>query len=233
MKIKKSDATRARILDAANRVLREKNYSTARLADIAKAAGTHAGAMYYYFESKEALVEELLNRNATRSWRYVEEKVASLPPTATHRERLITAARASLSNVLGEESDEVIVHMRLLNEIPAEMRARLLSHARISRHFVRDLIRNGQKAGDFRPDINPTVVALMLFSNLVWAYDWFRPSAHHSIDELAHDMCHILLSGIEQRDVLSQQATRGATDRSTRRTGSAAKPVRARSSKTA
>ena len=57
MKIKKSDATRARILDAANRVLREKNYSTARLADIAKAAGTHAGAMYYYYESKEALVE--------------------------------------------------------------------------------------------------------------------------------------------------------------------------------
>lgn len=226
MKIKKSEATRARILDAANEVLREQSYSSTRLADIAKAAGTHAGAMYYYFESKDALVEELLNRNATHSWKYVQQKVASLPATASYRERIITAARASLSNVLGEENDEVIVHMRLLNEIPAEMRARLLSHATVSRHFVRDLIRNGQQAGEFRADINPTVVALMLFSNLVWAYDWFRPSAHHSIDELAHDMCHILLSGIEQRDVPQKAVRKPAKKTATSRKSSPAKKPR-------
>jgi AcrR family transcriptional regulator len=191
--------------------------------------------MYYYFASKEALVEELLNRNATHSWKYVQHKIASLPPTASYRDRLITAARASLSNVLGEENDEVIVHMRLLNEIPADMRARLLSHATISRHFVRDLIRNGQEAGEFRPDVNPTVVALMLFSNLVWAYDWFRPARDHTIDELAHDMCHILLSGIEQREPAPQRVGRraGAVGQAGRRTAPVGKPVRAAKQKTA
>ena len=199
-KEKKSVATRARILDAANSVLRDKGYFSTRLSDIAKAAGTHAGAMYYYFESKDALVEELLNRNASRSWRYVEQQLANLPEATSYRERVLVAARAALSNQLGESSDETIVHMQLLNQIPAQMRARLMSHATISRRFIRDLIRNGQAAGEFRSDVNPTVVALMLLSNLVWSHDWFRPSADHSIDELAQDLCHILLTGIDRRD---------------------------------
>lgn len=220
LKIKKSESTRARILDAANHVLREKGYSSTRLSDIAKAASTHAGAMYYYFESKDALVEELLNRNAARSWKYVEQKVADLPPAASYRDRVIVAARASLANVLGEKGDEAVVHMQLLNQIPADMRARLLSHATISRHFVRDLIRGGQKTGEFRADVNPTVVALMLLSNLVWAFDWFQPSANHSIDELAHDMCTILLGGIEQRKASSMEKQKRSASASARKTKS-------------
>ena len=225
-KIKKSEATRTRLLEAANRMLREKGYSNTRLQDIAKAAGTHAGAMYYYFASKDALVEELLDRNAAHSLEYVKREVESLPPTASQRDRIITAARAALSNVLGEGNDEIIVGMRILNEIPAEMRSRVLGHARISRHYVRDLIRKGQDTGEFRRDVNPTVVALMLLSNLVWAYDWFQPAANHSVEELARDMCHILLSGIENRDYPSAKQRLPAKRPIGRRTISKRQPRR-------
>lgn len=196
-KEKKSDATRARILDAANRVLGKKGYSATRLADIAKAAKTQAGAMYYYFESKEALVEELMHRNAVRSMQVTEQAVAALPPDASYRDRLLTVARCALSNVVGEKGDEIVVYMRLLNQVPSEIRTRMLGHAIESRQFVKSLIREGQAAGEFRSDINPTIAALMLLSNLIWSHDWFHLSAHHSLDELAQEMCHILLAGME------------------------------------
>jgi len=194
----KSQQKHARILDAANTVLRTKSYAETRLADIAKEAGTHAGAMYYHFDSKEALVEELLNRNASRMWAATEQKLAELPASATFRERIIATAKASLANLLGEK-DEIIVYMRLINQVPVEIRNRLISHAKVSRHFIRDLIRHGQEVGEFRADINPSIFALMLLSNLTWAYDWSHP-LKKSTDELAEDMCSILLSGIESRE---------------------------------
>ena len=198
--LRKSDATRARILEAANRVLGKKGYWETRMADIAKAAKTQAGAMYYYFPSKDALVEELMHRNVTRSQQISEQRIAAMPPHASYRDKLLTIVRNSLANLLGEDIDEMVVYIRLLNEVPPAIRTRMLGHAIESRHFVKALITDGQAAGEFSPDINPTVTALMLLSNLVWSHDWFKLSAHHTIDELARDICEILLTGIERRD---------------------------------
>lgn len=52
----KSEATRARILEAALRVFRERGFHEATMREIASAAGVAVGAAYYYFDSKNALV---------------------------------------------------------------------------------------------------------------------------------------------------------------------------------
>jgi AcrR family transcriptional regulator len=52
----KSEATRARILDAALRVFRERGFQAATMREIAAEAGVALGAAYYYFESKDAIV---------------------------------------------------------------------------------------------------------------------------------------------------------------------------------
>jgi len=52
----KSDATRARILEAALRVFRERGFHDATMREVASAAGVAVGAAYYYFDSKTALV---------------------------------------------------------------------------------------------------------------------------------------------------------------------------------
>jgi AcrR family transcriptional regulator len=53
---RKSEATRARILEAALRVFRERGFHAATMREIASAAGVAVGAAYYYFDSKDALV---------------------------------------------------------------------------------------------------------------------------------------------------------------------------------
>ncbi len=54
--------TRKRILDAAEQVFARKGFDGARVDEIAEAAGANKALIYYYFESKKALLGELVNR---------------------------------------------------------------------------------------------------------------------------------------------------------------------------
>jgi len=61
-KLKKSDETRTRILEAALRVFRERGFEKATMREIATEAGVAVGAAYYYFDSKDALVMAFYER---------------------------------------------------------------------------------------------------------------------------------------------------------------------------
>jgi AcrR family transcriptional regulator len=67
---------REQIIDAAMRVFAQKGYTEATNKDIAREAGITPGLIYYYFESKEALLNAILE---TRSPLQV---ITSLPPQA-------------------------------------------------------------------------------------------------------------------------------------------------------
>lgn len=53
---KKSEETRARILNAALTIFRERGFEKATMREIAEAAEVATGAAYYYFDSKDAIV---------------------------------------------------------------------------------------------------------------------------------------------------------------------------------
>ena len=57
----KAAKTRAEILKAAARVLRDNGYKATTLRKIAEEADMKAGSVYYHFDSKEAIVDEVLN----------------------------------------------------------------------------------------------------------------------------------------------------------------------------
>lgn len=56
------DATRARILDAAERLFAEHGYTAVSLRRITAEAGVNVAAIHFHFASKEALFEALFNR---------------------------------------------------------------------------------------------------------------------------------------------------------------------------
>ena len=61
-KIKKSEETRSRILEAALSVFRERGFERSTMREIAAEAQVAVGAAYYYFESKEAIVMAFYER---------------------------------------------------------------------------------------------------------------------------------------------------------------------------
>jgi AcrR family transcriptional regulator len=59
---KKSEETRARILEAALAVFRERGFDSATMREIAVRAKVAVGAAYYYFDSKDAIVMAFYER---------------------------------------------------------------------------------------------------------------------------------------------------------------------------
>lgn len=195
--VRKSEVTRQRILDAAAKVFAERGYGHARLNDIAKEAGAHAGGIYYYFDSRDALVEEVLTRATRRSLENMQRHLDALPERASVAERLRAAATAQLSSIMKDDHYN-LAYNKIFSQVPDHVRSR---HRPVLRQFFavwRDLIREGQENGEIRADLDAAVIRLTLTGSIQWAAEWATKSAG-SPEQLADKMMDIFFSGIIAR----------------------------------
>ena len=74
---------REQIIDAAMRVFSEKGFTKATNKDVAREAGITPGLIYYYFESKEKLLEAMVeSRSPIRLLTSLTPQALALPPEA-------------------------------------------------------------------------------------------------------------------------------------------------------
>lgn len=171
---RKSEQTRQRLLDAAARVFRDRGYAGARLADIAEAAEMHPPGVYYYFPSKEDLVEEVLRAGVARAAAYVEERVAALPEGATALDRLRAAIEGHVLMVL-EIGDYTSANIRIFGQLPADIRRRHLAQQRAYGDLWRSRLEEARAAGELRADLDLSVVRMLILGALNWTVEWYRP----------------------------------------------------------
>ncbi|MCV7036024.1 TetR family transcriptional regulator [Mycobacterium heckeshornense] len=167
-------ATRARILDAAAHTLAAKGYAGTRLSDIAAAANTQAGSLYYYFPSREELVEEVLRVGQERTSGFVRRRVAALPDDASDLDRLREAISAHLDSVL-QIGDYTAATIRIIGQVPEEIRKRRLHEQREYGDFWRSLVNDAHASGELRTDINSSALRMLLLGAMNSVPDWFHP----------------------------------------------------------
>jgi AcrR family transcriptional regulator len=96
-KRRKGEETRAQILETALQLFRERGYEETTMRAIAEAAGVSLGNAYYYFKSKEHLIQAFYARTH-------EEHVAAsrevLEQERGLRERLLGVMRAKLDTIM-------------------------------------------------------------------------------------------------------------------------------------
>ncbi|MAF48601.1 MAG: TetR/AcrR family transcriptional regulator [Rhodospirillales bacterium] len=190
----KSEKTRLRILDAAAKTFRDKGYSATRLADIAAAAGTQAGSLYYHFDSKEQLLDEVLQRGHGRVAETVRMRIGALGPAASFRDRLRAAILAHLEINLRHD-DYAAANIHLHNQIPAAIRRRHIAKHRTYAAYWQELLAEAQAAGEIGQDVDISMARLNLFGMMNWSIEWYRPG-RLDIGELADNMCRTLFDGI-------------------------------------
>jgi AcrR family transcriptional regulator len=71
-----AEATRAQIQNTALEVFRKRGLEAATMREIAKAAGVALGAAYYYFPSKEAIVQAYYDQVQAEHWARVSAELA-------------------------------------------------------------------------------------------------------------------------------------------------------------
>jgi TetR/AcrR family transcriptional regulator, cholesterol catabolism regulator len=118
----RGELKRTQILDAAAKVLARRGYIGTQLSEIAEEAGTQSGSLYYHFESREELIEEVLQEGVRLSFARARAVVEAMRPEATPLERLAAALRAHLKFQL-VESDYARAVSRFSNAAPARISA--------------------------------------------------------------------------------------------------------------
>lgn len=192
--MKKSDDTKWRILDAAAKMFRRKGYEAATLKDIGKSAKVHAPAIYYYFDSKEKLLEEVLNIGIDRIHDSVREAIDAIPADASHRERVETAVRVHLATLL-QHSDFTAAN--IINYALAPKKARAENHLRREAYgdLWRKLLLDAQKAGEIGSHVDLSLLRLFLIGALDWSHEWYRPE-QKPIARMATEINNMLFDGI-------------------------------------
>jgi len=189
----KSARTRERILDAAAQVLSRKGYAGTRLVDVAEAAGVQAPAIYYYFSSRDELVEEVMWAGAHRVRVHVEATIAALPDEASPLDRILAAVDAHVRYEL-QISDYTTASVRNAGQVPEHLRVRPAAEEAAYSRLWRDLFHAAQDAGQLRPDLDINIFRLLLLGSMNWAVEWWNPRTR-SLDELVRSTQDLVRHG--------------------------------------
>jgi AcrR family transcriptional regulator len=172
---RKSDKTRRRILDAAAEVLNRNGFAGARLSEIAAQADLRVPAVYYYFESREAILEEVVLIGVRLAMDNVKARLDVLPAEASALDRICAAFGAHLEMVL-KESAYTAAAMRTVGQLPADIRERQLRQQRNYGELWRGLVADAVEAGELDPGLDPRAARMLLMGAVNWAPEWWNPT---------------------------------------------------------
>ncbi|MGO1052406.1 TetR/AcrR family transcriptional regulator [Crossiella sp. CA198] len=181
-----------RLVDAATRLFADKGYPATSVQEIADAAGVTKGGLYHYFKSKAELLHEVYRRLLfLQTYRLEQIATSSGSPAQRLRaaaEDVVTSSANSLR--------EVTVFFREMHHLPPTTLATVRAERRRYHERFRGLIEEGQRAGEFRPDISADLVTHSFFGAIHHMAVWYRPSGPKSVTEIGADFTELLLSSL-------------------------------------
>lgn len=188
------DVKKETILKAAARVFADKGFLRTSIIDIGEASGASKSRMYHYFESKEALLAQLLVSHVETLLAQATDAAAAAEPGAARLRSLIEAHVAQYMESFAE-------HKLLLaepNNLRADDRERLVrledGLVRLMTSVLREVAPERLKSA---PDAR--VHAMLVYGMLNWTFTWYKPGGPVSPAALAqriHEMAMVGLTGV-------------------------------------
>jgi AcrR family transcriptional regulator len=183
---------RDEVLQAAADLFFEKGYEATSTADIAERVGILRGSVYYYLETKEALLFELL-----------EGVFAGFLSALAEIQTEECDALEKLRRVVGQHvkylADNLVRTTLFLTEsrsLSIEHRAVVLEQEEEYRSALVDLIAGGQRERTIRGDVSPEIVAMAIVGAANWVHRWYWSGGNATADEIARQFEIILTEGL-------------------------------------
>jgi AcrR family transcriptional regulator len=141
---------------------------------VAEQAEIQAPAIYYYFPSRDDLIEEVMWSGIAHMREHIMKVMAALPAEADPLERIDAAVEAHLRYCL-EISDYTTASIRNAGQVPERIAVRYAAEASRYGDTWRKLLQDAADAGLLRPDLDPMTARMMVLGALNWAAEWWNP----------------------------------------------------------
>ena len=185
---------RDELLRIAARLFAERGFRNTTVRDIADASGILSGSLYHHFDSKESMVDEILQTFQSQLFAAYDEVLASgLSP----RQKIEAAVRLSFE-AIDEHHHEVAIFQNEADWLSGlgERFAYLADRNAQSRQVWLTLLTDGVASGALKPDVD-VELAYRFIRDTVWvAVRWYRPGGGLSAEAVADQYLSILLDGI-------------------------------------
>src|SRR5690242_17024449 len=146
---------RAELLDIAARLFAERGLRATTVRDIADAAGILSGSLYHHFDSKESMVDELLDTFQTDLWEKYDEIEAS---DLTPKGKLEAVVRASF-DAIDHHHSEVAIFQNDAGYLTTFERFDYLNERNLKfRTLWLGLLEAGVASGELRADLDVELV---------------------------------------------------------------------------
>lgn len=193
------------ILDVAAHIFYDKGYEVASIQDVADAVGILKGSLYYYIDSKQDLLYDIIesvHEDIVRSierWQLAEGDALA---------KLRTVVEGHLLANIGNQV-RVGVFYHDFRSLDPDRRARIVRARDTYDTFLRKLISDGQREGTIDPDLDPKMAVLAILGMINWVNQWWRDDGPRTAQEVAAEFADLILSGVMRHPDEPHRSTLG------------------------
>ena len=188
------ESQRLAILENAAETFAEAGYAACSMTDIAKKSGASKARLYHYYESKDAILYDLLDRHTTQLL-----GIANAARERARREGIKPRdeLQAMIAGFLDAYRTARTRHIALLNDVKflrESQRERIIERERavvdafaaaLKRAFPRRVTAANQRA-----------LTMLLMGSMNWTFTWLKPDGPLSYADYAAEVTRVLFKGL-------------------------------------
>ncbi|GAA1439403.1 TetR/AcrR family transcriptional regulator [Leifsonia poae] len=178
------------ILEVAVTAFNEYGYDATSIGMLAERLGLSKSAIYHHVSSKDELLALALDE-ALGDLEGV--LAASGATTGSAADRLASVLRGAVA-VLTDKVPYVTLLLRVRGNTEIERAA--LARRRAFDRAVAELVVQARDEGSLRADVDPGIVARLLFGMINSIVEWYRPDGPETPQQLADDLLTIAFTGL-------------------------------------
>ena len=180
------------VIDAAASIFQEKGYGATSIQDVADAVDILKGSLYYYIESKDDLLYEVIQEVHEGGLRNLEAG-NGVGENALERLRHFIVRHMSYN---ADNLTKMTVFFHDFRSLSDDRRAEIVEERdRYDKH-LRRLIADGQTEGSIRTDVDPKIAAFWILGAVNWLYQWFDPDGDLSVAEIADQFADLTVQSL-------------------------------------
>ncbi|TDD90134.1 TetR/AcrR family transcriptional regulator [Actinomadura rubrisoli] len=185
---------RAELLATAAEVFASQGYSATTVRKVADAAGILGGSLYYHFDSKESMADEILSTFLDEMWAAYDRVLGSGLGARDTLEAIVVESFRSIDR----HRPAVVLYQNESKHLANAERFRYLldSHRRFEEMWM-SLLARGVDEGAFRADLDRTLVYRFIRDTVWVAANWYQRGGRLSADDIAKQYLAMVLEGIQ------------------------------------